>query len=117
MASSCPSSSRSTASAATRRLSATDVQFLVGCDVFFPQALTPEPDEEKEYTWRYFTGFTLFDNKAGLIGQIDAVDESTRNVLFRVGKHLIPAADEWVTDINHKERTIRMDLPEGLLDL
>ncbi len=97
--------------------SATDVQFLVGCDVFFPQALTPEPDEEKEYTWRYFTGFTLFDNKAGLIGQIDAVDESTRNVLFRIGKHLIPAADEWVTDINHKERTIRMDLPEGLLDL
>ena len=48
--------------------SADDVQFMVGCDVLFPFSLTPEADEEAEYTWRYFTGFTLTDETAGRIG-------------------------------------------------
>lgn len=96
---------------------ADDVQFLVGCEVFFPHALTPEPDEDAEYTWRYFTGFTLYDEKAGLIGTIDHIDESTQNILFLVGEKFIPAAEEWITNINHKERTIHMTLPEGLLNL
>lgn len=94
-----------------------DVQFLVGCEVFFPHSLTPEAEENAEYTWRYFTGFTLYDEKVGFIGTIDRVDDSTQNILFQVGERLIPAAEEWITDINHKERTIRMALPEGLLDL
>jgi len=97
--------------------SANDVQFLVGCEVFFPHALTPEVGEDDEYTWRYFTGFDLFDEAAGHIGTIDRVDDSTQNVLFQVGELLIPAAEEWIKDINHKERTIHMTLPEGLLDL
>ena len=94
-----------------------DVQFLVGCEVFFPHNLTPETSEDAEYTWRYFTDFALYDKSAGLIGTIDHVDESTQNILFRVGERLIPAAEEWVTNVNHKERTIHMSLPEGLLDL
>lgn len=97
--------------------SANDVQFLVGCEVFFPHALTPEIGEDGEYTWRYFTGFELFDETAGHIGTIDRVDDSTQNVLFQVGERLIPAAEDWIKDINHKERTISMSLPEGLLDL
>ena len=97
--------------------SANDVQFLIGCEVFFPHSLTPEASEDDEYTWRYFTGFALFDETAGLIGNVDSVDETTQNVLFQIGTRLIPAAEEWITDINHKERTIRMALPEGLLDL
>ena len=55
--------------------SANDVQFLVGCEVFFPHALTPEVGEDDEYTWRYFTGFELWDEAAGRIGTIDRVDE------------------------------------------
>lgn len=94
-----------------------DVQFLVGCEVFFPHALTPEVDEDTEYTWRYFTGFTLYDESRGLIGTIDRVDDSTQNVLFQIEERLIPATEEWITDINHKERTIHMALPEGLLNL
>ena len=97
--------------------SANDVQFLIGCDVFFLHALTPEMGEDEEYTWRYFTGFELFDENVGLIGTIDRVDDTTQNVLFQVGERLIPAAEDWITDINHKERTIHMTLPEGLLDI
>ena len=97
--------------------SANDVQFLVGSEVFFPHTLTPEMGEDEEYSWRYFTGFTLFDEATGLIGNIDSVNDSTQNVLFQVGERLIPAAEEWIKDINHKERTIHMALPEGLLEL
>jgi len=97
--------------------SANDVQFLIGSEVFFPHALTPEMGEDEEYTWRYFTGFSLFDEKAGCIGTIDRVDDSTQNILFQVGERLIPAAEEWIKDINHKERSIHMTLPEGLLEL
>lgn len=97
--------------------SANEVQFLVGCAVYFPHALTPEVGDDEEYTWRHFTGFSLFDEGAGLIGTIDHVDDSTQNILLYVGDRLIPAAEEWITDINHKERTISMSLPDGLLDL
>ncbi len=96
---------------------ADDVQFLIGCEVFFPHELTPEMRENEEYSWRYFTGFELYDENAGLIGTIDRVDDSTQNILFQVGKRLIPAAEDWIKDINHKERTIHMSLPEGLLEL
>ena len=96
---------------------ANDVQFLVGCEVFFPHELTPEMDKDAEYTWRYFTGFTLLDEKAGLIGVIDRVDDTTQNILFQVGERLIPAAEDWITNIDHKRRAIHMALPEGLLEI
>ena len=97
--------------------SADDVQFLVGCEVFFPHSLTPEADDDAEYTWRYFTGFTLFDETAGLVGIIDRVDDTTQNILFQVGERLIPAAEDWIKDIDHKARAIHMALPKGLLEL
>lgn len=96
---------------------AEDIQFLVGCEVYFPHSQIPERGEEEEYSWRYFTGFTLSDERAGRIGIIDHVDDTTTNILFQVGERLIPAAEEWIRDIDHKERTIRMTLPEGLLEL
>ena len=90
---------------------------LCGCDVYFPHALTPEPDKDDEYMWRYFTGFHVVDEKAGDLGQISYVDESTQNVLFHIGDRLIPAVDSFITHIDHKARIISMQLPEGLLDL
>lgn len=96
---------------------AEDVQFLVGSEVYFPHSQIPERGEDEEYTWRYFTGFTLSDERAGRIGIIDHVDDSTANILFQVGEQFIPAAEDWIKDIDHKERTIRMTLPEGLLEL
>ena len=90
---------------------------LCGCEVLFPHSLTPEADPEDEYTWRYFTGFQLIEEAHGTLGIIDHVDDSTANVLFQVGDRLIPAASDFVTDIDHQGRRITMRLPEGLLDL
>jgi len=93
------------------------VQELSGVEVFFPYTLTPEEDPD-EYTWHYFTGFSVINAEKGTeLGTIDEVDDSTQNVLFRVGDYLIPAVEEFIQDIDHQGRVITMQLPEGLLDL
>lgn len=58
----------------------------------------------------------------GELGQVEAVDESTLNILFEVatpsgGKILLPAGEDLVDDIDHKNRKIYMTLPDGLLAL
>lgn len=90
-------------------------QELCGATVWFPHSLTPEVSGEEEFTWQHFTGFSLVDATKGNIGTIGHVDTSTPNVLFEVGEHLIPAAEPLVEHIDHKARTIYMNLPEGLL--
>ena len=97
--------------------SADKAQEFVGCDVYFPESLTPEPSENEEYTWRHFTGWTLIDQHAGNIGTIGHVDDSTANILFEVGDSLIPANEEFITKIDTKNRTIYTNLPQGLLEL
>ena len=97
--------------------SAESARELCGCDVYFPHALTPAAQEDEEYSWRYFTGFRVVDDKAGELGEITYVDDSTQNVLFHVGEHLIPAVESFITHVDHQARVITMQLPEGLLDL
>lgn len=94
-----------------------EAQELCGAEVFFPHSLTPETTEEDSYTWRYFTGFEVREAKAGTLGTIEHVEDSTQNILFQVGEYLIPAAEEFITNIDHKARIISMSLPEGLLEL
>lgn len=89
----------------------------VGADVYFPHDLTPEPSEDDEYTWRHFTGWKVVDDIAGEIGEIEHVEDSTANTIFFVGDKLIPATEDFIEKIDAKERTIYMNLPEGLLDL
>ena len=94
---------------------------MVGVEVFFPKALAEEGGDAA-YSWGYFVGFTIVEKEAGEIGRVEAVDDSTMNVLFEVSglsgeEYLIPASEEFIDDIDHKERKIYMSLPEGLLAL
>ncbi|MBQ4022877.1 MAG: 16S rRNA processing protein RimM [Prevotella sp.] len=94
---------------------------LTNSDVFFPRRLAQNDDEEM--TWAQIVGFRLVDEQLGkVVGSISSVDDSTENVLFDVatpdGKNLlIPAAEDWISDVDTEKREIRMRLPEGLLDL
>ena len=90
---------------------------LTGCDVFFPRALAEEDDEQLSLA--SLVGFDIVEadnNKK--VGVITAIDDSTANVLFELEDgRLIPATDNLITEINTKERTIKMEIPEGLLEL
>ncbi|MBO5706960.1 MAG: 16S rRNA processing protein RimM [Bacteroidaceae bacterium] len=97
--------------------SSEDANEYVGADVYFPHSLTPEPDEDDEYTWRHFTGWQVVDAQAGPIGIIDYVEDSTVNTIFCVDGKLVPANEDFIERIDAKERIVYMTLPEGLLDL
>ena len=92
-------------------------QELTGCDVFFPRALAEERDEMPSLA--SLVGFAIVNDANGeTIGHIAAIDDSTANILFELEDGmLIPASDELITDIDAEQRTIRMNIPEGLLDI
>jgi 16S rRNA processing protein RimM len=93
---------------------------LVGVEVYFPYALRPEGEEE--YSWTYFVGFTVRLTDGQTVGVVTAVDDSTVNTLFEVEsaegrEYLIPAQEAFITEIDHEERIIHMQLPQGLLSM
>lgn len=92
-------------------------QELTGCDVFFPRALAEEGEEIPSLA--SLVGFDIVNVSDGrTIGNIAAIDDSTVNILFELEDGtLIPASDELITDIDAEQRTIRMNIPEGLLDI
>ena len=64
-------------------------------------------------------GFDIIDATTGQpVGRIASIDDSTINILFELedGK-LIPASEELITDVNKDNRTITIDLPQGILDI
>lgn len=89
--------------------------------VYYPVKYAADEEEETSEDWNTFIGFRVFDEKAGYLGEIEEVDDSTLNVLFRIVKDqeefLMPVAEEFFTDINAKKREMRVSLPEGLLEL
>jgi len=97
-------------------------QELTGCNVYFPKALSNRADGE--LSWGETHGFTLIDlnSESKAIGTITGVDDSTMNVLFNVrtadGRDiLVPAADDFIVNMDAKRREITVRLPEGLLYL
>ncbi len=90
---------------------------LTGCDVFFPRALSDSDDDA--LSWAEIIGFSLIDAATGeTIGQIASVDDSTLNILFELEDNtLVPASEELITDVDKDNRTITIELPQGLLDI
>ena len=92
-------------------------QELTGCDVYFPRALAEEAEEMLSLA--SLVGFEIVDASNGnTVGNLVAIDDSTINLLFELEDGtLIPASDELIEDIDAEQRTIRMNIPEGLLDI
>lgn len=90
-----------------------------GLDVFYPKKYSDGSENEQIYL-DYFIGFELFDNKLGLVGEIVDVDDSTINTLFLVKNSkgddiIIPASDDFITNIEEQKKKIYLDVPIGLI--
>lgn len=90
-------------------------------EVFYPIKYIDDKQKE-ELSLHYFIGFTVKDLKHGVLGTICDIDESTANILFIVNatnskQLLVPAQEELITDIDHENKTITFDLPEGLVTM
>lgn len=94
---------------------------LTGCDVYFPRQLSDSTPET--ISWAEIAGFRLVDTHSGnAVGTIRHVDDSTLNILFETetsdGKTLlIPAHPELIEGVDAANKEIRINLPEGILNL
>lgn len=98
--------------------SAEEARFLTNREVYIPREWV---EDEENLSWSYFRGFKACDESLGLIGEITDVDDSTINTLFVIEKDgeeiLVPAQEEFIAGIDHKNREITFNLPEGLVSL
>ena len=92
-------------------------QELTGCDVFFPRALAEEDDEMPSLSM--LVGFKIVNNANGkTVGRIAAIDDSTANILFEMEDGmLIPANDDLIEVIDAEQQQIKMNIPQGLLNI
>jgi 16S rRNA processing protein RimM len=92
-------------------------QELTGTDVYFPRALADDADEG--ISWAAIVGFTIIDaENQKPVGRIASVDDTTLNILFELEDgHLIPASENLITDIDKENKTITINIPDGLLEL
>lgn len=89
-----------------------------GLEVYFPRKYFNE-DIDAEYSLDYFIGFEVIDGAKGTIGTIIDIDDSTINTLFLLesaGEEIIiPASDDFITDIDPIKKKLYTQLPEGLI--
>lgn len=92
-----------------------------GLSVYFPRKYFDNNDEV-QLTLNYFIDFIVIDKQLGEIGIIKDIDESTINTLFLLKKKgsdddiIIPASDDFITDIDSENKILYVELPVGLLD-
>lgn len=90
---------------------------LTGCEVFYPRQAIDE--DSSDLSFAQIVGFEIIDEKTGkVLGSIESVDDSTDNILFCLDNDmLIPVAEEWIVEIDNKNKKIIMTLPEGLINI
>lgn len=95
---------------------------LVGCKVYGTPDDSEYDDDDDDLDMASLTGYTVIDEAAGEIGVIQDIDDSVAaNPLLVVstpeGETLIPAADEFVVDVDDENQVITLRLPDGLLNI
>lgn len=95
-----------------------DAAKLVGKNVYVKEELLEAKKEDSPLAW---IGFSLVDKTKGGLGTIEDVMQVGSQWLAQLtieGKEvLIPLADEMIVDLNLRNKFIRMDLPEGLIEV
>jgi 16S rRNA processing protein RimM len=91
----------------------------IGCQVDVDKATLP-PVEEGAYYWHQIIGMKVVTSDNRTIGRVKAIFPTGSNDVYvvRDGKKeiLIPAIDSVVVHIDLDEKTMTVDLPEGLED-
>ena len=98
-----------------------EVKILQNADVYFPKKLA-EGRTEEITSWQVLTGFDVSDTQAGHLGTIVHVDDSSANILLEITTDngndlLLPIHPDLVAEFSTTQRTLTLQLPQGLLDL
>ena len=97
-----------------------DADDLIGADLYLPLDLLPKLEGSKFY-FHEVIGFTAIDESFGEIGTIKNVNDTTSQAIFEIereGKEiLIPIIDDFIKKLDRDQKTILLQVPEGLIDL
>ena len=93
---------------------------LLGCAVYLPLSHLPNLEGDKFY-FHEVIGFEIEDQRLGVIGVIQSVNDSTAQPLFEVlngsVELLIPMIDLFLVEIDRPNKKVKMNLPEGLVEM
>jgi 16S rRNA processing protein RimM len=97
-----------------------DASAFVKQDILLPADALPKP-KSKRFFIHEVIGFSLIDSEKGELGPIEEVLDLPMQQVFRVMKGpteiLIPAVAELILSIDRGTKTVRIQAPEGLIDL
>lgn len=94
---------------------------MIGKEVYLPLEMLPKLTGNKFY-FHEVIDFVVEDKWKGNIGKINKVLDYPQQAILEIvdnqqNEILIPITDEIILDVNRKEKTIKIDAPEGLIDL
>ncbi len=89
-------------------------------DIYILRDEMPETENDDIADWDWFIGYKVKDQNNNILGTIEYVDYSTINTLFIVKdgdtEHLIPATEDFITEVDEENMTIHMVLPDRLIE-
>ncbi len=97
-----------------------DADALLKYDLYLPLDLLPKLEGNKFY-FHEVIGFKITDENFGEVGIIKSVNDITAQALFEIDRNsieiLIPMNDEFIVNVDRKNKTVFVNTPEGLIDL
>ncbi|KAB1230483.1 ribosome maturation factor RimM [Chryseobacterium viscerum] len=96
------------------------VDQVLGKSVYLPLATLPKLSG-KQFYYHEIIGYNILDENDNDCGVIRSVNDQTAQTYFILnfeGKEIvIPMIKDWVLEVDREERIIKMQLPEGLMDV
>jgi len=94
----------------------------IGCEIYVPFKDAPDYFEDKEeIEASALIGFTYIDEKRGVIGAIDDIQDFSGNIVLVLDLNgqevMVPFTDDNFIEIDEDDKSITMNTPEGLIDL
>lgn len=96
------------------------IEQILGREVYLPLSTLPKLEGNKFY-YHEIINFELIDQHGNLFGVIKSVNDQTPQHYFITdlqGKEVVvPIIKDWILSVDRVEKKIRMELPEGLLEV
>ena len=92
----------------------------IGKSVFLPLSTLP-PLSGKKFYYHEVLGFQVYDENNQLCGTIQQINDQTAQhyflLTFEKKDIVIPIIKDWILDVDRNQKIIKMQLPEGLMDV
>lgn len=92
----------------------------LGKNVYLPLSTLPKLTG-KQFYYHEIIGYSILDENDNDCGVIRSVNDQTAQTYFVTNldgnEVVIPMIKDWIIEVNREERFIKMQLPEGLIDV